>query len=126
MASYNSYIEEITEAAIINLNIKDLNKILKQKNIPKYESMEIKRHRRKSRMKKYRRDSRMRKPTEQELMEKKESLQNELIGIAKEVSDLRKEVIDLRLSGVLKRVDNNEYREFVVVDWAPELQFLDI
>ena len=114
MANYNSYIEEITEAAIIHLNIKDLNKIIKQKNIPKYESMEIKRLRRKSRMKKYRRDSRMRKSTEQErLMEEKESLQNELIGIRQEVSDLRNTVYLFR---GMTRVDDSEYGEFVVVD----------
>ena len=111
MANYNSYIEEITETTIIHLNIKDLNKILKQKNIPKYESIKIKRLRRKSRMKEYRRDSRMRKLTEQELMEKKESLQNELNGIRQEVSDLHR-----RLSGGLTRVDDGEYGEFLVVD----------
>ena len=114
MASYNNYTEEITEADIKSLNIKDLNKKLKQKNISKYEQTEIKKQRRKIKMKKYRKDSRMRKATELEkLIEMRALLIDEYFGLNLEVIELRtsKEML-LELT----RDDDDEYGEFVVVD----------
>lgn len=114
MASYNNYTEEITEADIMSLNIKDLNKILKQKNVSKYEQIEIKKQRRKIKMKKYRKDSRMRKATELEkLIEMRALLLDEFFGLNQEVVYLRNSRELLR---ELIRDDDDEYGEYVVVD----------
>lgn len=114
MASYNNYAEEITEADIMSLNIKDLNKILKQKNVSKYEQIEIKKQRRKIKMKKYRKDSRMRKATELEkLIEMRALLLDEFFGLNQEVVYLRNSRELLR---ELIRDDDDEYGEYVVVD----------
>lgn len=115
MASNTSYNEDITEAEIMGLNIKELNKKLKQNNVSKYEQQEIKKQRRKIKMKKYRRDSRMRKATELErLIELKALLLDEFFGINQEVLYLRnsKEL----LCELMRDDDDDEYGEYVVVD----------
>ena len=74
-------------------------------------------------MKKYRRDSRMRKATELErLIELKALLLDEFFGINQEVLYLRnsKEL----LCELMRDDDDDEYGEYVVVDWVPELQLL--
>ena len=114
MASYNNCNEGITEAEITGLNIRELNKKLKQNNVSKYEQQEIKKQRRKIKMKKYRRDSRMRRATDLEkLIELKALLRDEFVGINQEVIYLRscKELLC-----ELMRDDDDEYGEYVVVD----------
>ena len=120
MASYIGYIEDLTEADIMGLDIKDLNKKLKQKNISKREQQEIKKQRRKIKMKKYRKDSRMRKATElDKLLEQRALLLDEFFGLKQEVVHLRYSKAQL-----IERMkicdddddDDDEYGEFVIVD----------
>ena len=121
MAGYIEYIEDLTEADIMGLDIKDLNKKLKQKNISKREQQEIKKQRRKIKMKKYRKDSRMRKATElDKLLEQRALLFDEFFGLKREVERLQtskaKLIEQMRSSDDDDDDDDDEYGEFVIVD----------
>ena len=56
----------LSESDITYLDIKELNQILKEKQVPKLEQQYIKQQRRRNRMKTYRRDNRQRKAEEHE------------------------------------------------------------
>ncbi|KAI6661774.1 hypothetical protein LOD99_9841 [Oopsacas minuta] len=111
-----SYIKYITEKEITHLDIKDLNKILKIRNIPKCERREIKEIRRSNKMTKYRRDSRMRTDPKK-LEEVKLDLQNELFALTYEVVELR-QYMEYLISKQESYPDEDgyEYEEFVIVD----------
>ena len=116
MASYIGYVEDLTEADIMGLDIKDLNKKLKQKNISKREQQEIKKQRRKIKMKKYRKDSRMRKATElDKLLEQRSVLLDEFFGLKQEVAYLQRSKAFL-IKRMRNSDDDDEYGEFVIVD----------
>ena len=115
MASYSNYNEEITDEDIKSLNIKELNKKLKQKNISKFDQVEIKKQRRKIKMKKYRKDSRMRKATELDnLIEIRALLLDEYCGLNQEVVYLR--ISKELLCRQMRDDDDDEYGEDVEVD----------
>ncbi|KAI6659579.1 hypothetical protein LOD99_14503 [Oopsacas minuta] len=106
----------ITEAEIVSLDIKELNKKLKYKNVSKPEQQELKKLRRKIKMNKYRRDSRMRKTTELEtLLELRALLLDELIGLEQEVVYLHNSK-DHLIKHIHSSDEDDEYGEFVVVD----------
>ncbi|KAI6646814.1 hypothetical protein LOD99_9213 [Oopsacas minuta] len=106
----------MTEAEIVSLDIKDLNKKLKYKNVSKPEQQEIKKLRRKIKMKKYRKDSRMRKATELErLLELRAILVDELICLEQEVVYLHSSK-DHLIKHSHSSDEDDEYGEFVVVD----------
>ena len=111
--------EILTEADIMGLDIKDLNKKLKQRNISKREQQEIKKQRRKIKMKKYRKDSRMRKASEYDkLIEQRALLWEEYYGLKREVVFLRSSRDNLIQKMYASPADgeDDEYGEYVVVD----------
>ena len=106
MASNIELFDVLTEDEILCLDIKELNKIFKTKNLTKREQLAIKAHRRKIKMKKYRKDSRMRKPINRAL------LLDEYLCLTLEVLYLQyyKAWLIEQLSS------DDEYGEFVIVD----------
>ena len=113
MARHSSNNEEITEADIFDLGIKDLNKKLKQQNVPKVKSTEIRKQRRRHKMDKYRKTHLIRKGNVTNLTKKRDLLRVEFRDIKQEVNNLR---IKRELLYELTRVDDSKYGRLVIVD----------
>ena len=96
MATSGRFENILSESDITYLNIKELNEILKEKQVPKLEQQYIKQQRRKNRMKTYRRDNRQRKAEEHESQILTHArLLAELALLKQEVSQLRYERLTL-------------------------------
>ena len=108
--------QNLTQEDISILNIKDLNKKLKQKQISKYEQHNIKKQRRNIKMKKYRKESRSRKTKiYQNLLEQRAQLWKELFKLNQEVTQLRS--IKSYLNGKTQsNKDNGDEDEELIVD----------
>ena len=109
--------QRLTQEDISSLNIKDLNKKLKQKQISKCEQQDIKKQRRNIKMKKYRKNSRFRKMKEYyTLLEERARLWTELFCFNQEVTQLK----SLKSSIIAKGLDISEgdgqNDELVIVD----------
>ena len=105
----------LSESDITCLNIKDLNKILKEEQVSKLEQQDIKQQRRRNRMKTYRRDSRQRKAKENEsLLLTHASLLAELAMLKQEVTQLW----NLRSTIMKQIVDPSEGsdEDYLIVD----------
>ena len=105
----------LSESDIICLDIKDLNKILKEEQVSKLEQQDIKQQRRRNRMKTYRRDSRQRKARENE------SLLLTHANLLAELTMLKQEVTQLRYhrSIIMKQImvrNEGSDEEYLIVD----------
>ena len=103
------------EADITGLDIKDLNKKLKEERVSKREQQDIKKQRRRIKMKIYRKESRQRKARECECLElERGRLSAELARLQQEVVQLQ----SIRCSIVQNMMDEVEGsdEEFIIVD----------
>ena len=115
MATSGRIEDILSESDITCLDIKDLNKILKEEQVSKLERQDIKQQRRKNRMKTYRRDSRQRKAKDEK------SVMLTHAGLLAELAMLNQEVAQLRYqrSTMMKQIiDSSEGsdEEYIIVD----------
>ena len=115
MATSGRMEDILSESDITFLDIKELNKILKEEQVSKLEQQELKQQRRRNRMKTYRKDSRQRKAKEQEsVILTHSSLLAELAMLKQEVAQLRH-----KRSTIMKKIiDTSEGsdEEYIIVD----------
>ncbi|KAI6650566.1 hypothetical protein LOD99_7616 [Oopsacas minuta] len=114
MATKRTIDQMLSEADITGLDIKELNKKLKEDRVPKCEQQHIKKQRRRIKMKTYRKDSRQRKAKEYE------SLEHERARLAAILATLQHEVVQLRdrRSAIMHQIMDVEGsdEEFLIVD----------
>ncbi|KAI6646568.1 hypothetical protein LOD99_12689 [Oopsacas minuta] len=105
----------LSQADITGLDIKELNKRLKEDRVPKCEQQHIKKQRRRIKMKTYRKESRQRKANEYE------TLEHERARLAAYLAILQEEVVQLRESRtsimhqITEHFDGSD-EEFLIVD----------
>ena len=91
---------------IVHLDIKELNKILKDERIPASDQSDIKKMRRREKMKKYRKECRERKSMEySQLVDEREKLYDEWTDLIEEVEMLRKNKAVLEILSVCDSMD---------------------
>ena len=109
--------QRLTQEDISSLNIKDLNKKLKQKQISKCEQQDIKKQRRNIKMKKYRKNSRFRKTKEYyTLLEERARLWTELFCLNQEVTQLKSFKSSIIAKGLDISEGDSQNDELVIVD----------
>ena len=96
----------LSNQEIVHLDIKELNKILKDERISLSDQADIKKMRRRERMKKYRRECRERKSSEYStLIREKEKLYDEWSDLMEEVERLQKNKAVLEILSVCDSMD---------------------
>ncbi|KAI6650609.1 hypothetical protein LOD99_7659 [Oopsacas minuta] len=104
----------LSEADITRLDIKDLNKKLKEERVSKCDCQLIKKQRRRNKMKTYRKESCQRKAKKYEKLELERQRLSDVLAL------LQQEVVQLRSSrssmmeNIMKHVEGEE--EFLIVD----------
>ena len=96
----------LSNEEIVHLDIKDLNKILKDERISLPDQADIKKMRRRERMKKYRRECRERKSNEYSLLvREREKLYDEWSDLIEEIELLQKNKAVLEILSVCDSMD---------------------